>query len=185
MRRRVVCPRSHPASLYVRRPPASFPNGSQCCKPLAAICSGSFRARADGLAVPRTSCRSKFGGLRPPPPQARSAIRPRVAPCSRRAMSVIPRPVVSRSPLLFIAGGRSLVSSQDPVQGLAGVGKHLPGLASLRLGAGAEHLECRHRNLSDELAHLDRSAGGAARHDIPRSSELVGVGCRVLASLVG
>jgi hypothetical protein len=42
MRRRVVCPRSHPASLYVRRPPASFPSARSAPNFSVALCSGVF-----------------------------------------------------------------------------------------------------------------------------------------------
>jgi hypothetical protein len=48
MRRRVVCPRSHPASLYARRPPASFPSGSQCSKLQRRSMLGGFYPLASG-----------------------------------------------------------------------------------------------------------------------------------------
>ena len=62
MRRRVVCPRSHPASLHARGLSGPFGKGSQCFKnPRAALCSGSFAAFATG-----SQC---FTGGHPPDPQ--------------------------------------------------------------------------------------------------------------------
>src|SRR5215469_34145 len=54
-----------------------------------------------------------------------------------------------------VGGGVVVVGREQPVQRLARVGKHLAGLDDLGLGARAHDLEGGHRDLADEVAHLD------------------------------
>src|SRR5271166_802659 len=74
----------------------------------------------------------------------------------RPSTSVIASRAASSAALLPIARGLLLVSGEDPVQRLAGVGQQLACLGCLRVGPGADDLEGRHRDLPDQVAHLHR-----------------------------
>src|SRR5260370_29579322 len=182
MRRRVVCPRSHPASLYVRGllPAAA---GSQCCP------------RGD----PRTPCRSMSAACCPLQ-RARSAVPggdPRT-PMSLDVRGLLPAPAGSQySPgpraatgtLLFVGvGGTSLaviVGRPDAVQGLACLGQHLPRLTGLRFGADANDLERGPSHLANQLAHLDGGTTGTARDYVPRGPQLIRVLGRIRPAILG